>query len=111
MIYSAVQKLIDYAVKNELITNDDVYVVRNQLMEALKLTDWEDNNAVYCGENIDDIIVTTEKDAARLSCCPYFPHYLKSRTFYLPISVHMINRPEEGDFMQMLKKSIDATEL
>ena len=57
------------------------------------------------------LIITTEKDAARLSCCPYFPHYLKSRTFYLPISVHMINRPEEGDFMQMLKKSIDATEL
>jgi hypothetical protein len=56
------------------------------------------------------LIITTEKDAARLACNPYFPHELKPRTFYLPISVYMINRPEEGDFMQMLKKLIDATE-
>lgn len=56
MICNDVQKLIDYAIKKELITNDDIYVVRNQLMEALKLTDWEDNNDVYCGENIDDIL-------------------------------------------------------
>lgn len=47
MICGPVQKLIDYAIKNELITSDDIYVVRNQLMEALKLTDWEDNDAVY----------------------------------------------------------------
>lgn len=57
------------------------------------------------------IIITTEKDAARLSCNPYYPEDLKKRTYYLPISVHMINRPEDGDFMQSLKKSIDATEL
>lgn len=37
MICNDVQKLIDYAIKNELITNDDIYVVRNQLMEALSL--------------------------------------------------------------------------
>lgn len=29
MIYDAVQKLIDYALKNELITADDIYVIRN----------------------------------------------------------------------------------
>lgn len=56
MICGAVQKLIDYAIKNELITNDDIYVVRNQLMEALKLTDWEENDAVYSGESIDEIL-------------------------------------------------------
>ncbi|MDE6454288.1 MAG: tetraacyldisaccharide 4'-kinase [Muribaculaceae bacterium] len=33
------------------------------------------------------IIVTTEKDAVRLSCNPYFPHELKAVTFYLPIKV------------------------
>ena len=44
MICNDVQKLIDYAIKKELITYDDIYVVRNQLMEALKLTDWESNN-------------------------------------------------------------------
>lgn len=37
MICNDVQKLIDYAIKKELITNDDIYVVRNQLMEALSL--------------------------------------------------------------------------
>ncbi|MBQ7007472.1 MAG: galactose-1-phosphate uridylyltransferase, partial [Oscillospiraceae bacterium] len=56
MIYSAVQKLIDYSIKNELITNDDVYVVRNQLMDALKLSDWKDSNAEYCDEAIDEIL-------------------------------------------------------
>ncbi len=56
MIYNAVQKLIDYAIKNELITSDDIYVVRNQLMEALKLTDWEENDIAYSGESIDEIL-------------------------------------------------------
>ena len=56
MICGAVQKLIDYAIKNELITSDDLYVVRNQLMEALKLSDWEENNTEYSGESIDEIL-------------------------------------------------------
>ncbi len=63
MICDAVQKLIDYAMKSELITNDDIYVVRNQLMEALKLTDWEKNNAEYCGESIDEILAPLVKYA------------------------------------------------
>lgn len=57
MICGAVQKLIDYAIKNELITSDDLYVVRNQLMEALKLSDWEENDAVYSGESIDELLL------------------------------------------------------
>ena len=57
MICGAVQKLIDYAIKNELITSDDLYVVRNQLMETLKLTDWEENDAVYSGESIDELLL------------------------------------------------------
>lgn len=57
MICGAVQKLIDYAMKNELITSDDLYVVRNQLMETLKLTDWEENDAVYSGESIDELLL------------------------------------------------------
>ena len=57
MICNAVQKLIDYAIKKELITSDDMYVVRNQLMEALKLTDWEENVAVYSGESIDELLL------------------------------------------------------
>ncbi len=57
MICYAVQKLIDYAIKNELITSDDIYVVRNQLMEALKLSDWEENNTEYSGESIDELLL------------------------------------------------------
>lgn len=56
MICENVQKLIDYALANSLITKDDVYVVRNQLMEALKLTDWEECSGNYAGESIDDIL-------------------------------------------------------
>ncbi len=57
MICYAVQKLIDYAIKNELITSDDLYVVRNQLMGALQFTDWEENDAVYSGESIDELLL------------------------------------------------------
>ncbi len=56
MICKAVQKLIDYAIKNELITSDDLYVIRNRMMETLKLTDWDENNAEYSGESIDEIL-------------------------------------------------------
>ena len=38
---AAVQKLIEYALQKKLITAYDVYVVRNQLMEALHLTEWK----------------------------------------------------------------------
>lgn len=56
MICNAVQKLTSYAMKNALITSDDMYVVRNQLMEALKLTDWTENDAEYSGESVDEIL-------------------------------------------------------
>ena len=56
MICENVQKLIDYALANSLITRDDEYVVRNQLMEALKLTDWQECTGNYSGESIDDIL-------------------------------------------------------
>ncbi|MCH5347568.1 MAG: tetraacyldisaccharide 4'-kinase [Muribaculaceae bacterium] len=36
-------------------------------------------------------IVTTEKDAVRLSNNPYFPHSLKPFIFYIPISVEFID--------------------
>lgn len=33
MICGAVQNLLNYGVKNKLITEDDVYVVRNEIMD------------------------------------------------------------------------------
>lgn len=56
MIYNKLQKLVDYAVKNELIAREDTYVVRNMLMEALKLSDWVPCEAESSGESIDEIL-------------------------------------------------------
>lgn len=57
MIYSAVQTLIDYALKNELITTDDIYVVRNRLMDTMGLSDWEDVTSDCSGKSIDEILL------------------------------------------------------
>lgn len=56
MIYENVQRLIGYALKHDLITSDDVYVVQNGFMDALGLVDFERPDIVYCGESIDDIL-------------------------------------------------------
>ncbi len=56
MICNAIQKLIDYALKKALITADDVYVVRNQLMDALAVDHWEEPIQTYQGESIDDLL-------------------------------------------------------
>ena len=34
MIYDDIQRLISYALKNELIAQEDIYVIRNQLMDV-----------------------------------------------------------------------------
>lgn len=58
------------------------------------------------GEN--KIIVTTEKDAVRLGCNPYFPHELKAATFYLPVKVEFIpgGAAGGGDFAQILRQAL-----
>ena len=56
MIYITIQKLINYALKNDLITQDDIYVVRNQLMEIFKLSNWEETDTEYTNETIDEIL-------------------------------------------------------
>ena len=56
MICDAVQKLMDYAQRCGLITKEDIYVVRNRLMEALALSDWEPSTATCGEESIDEIL-------------------------------------------------------
>lgn len=46
MIYRAINGLIRHAIEADLITNDDIFVVRNQLMDILKLTDWNDKESL-----------------------------------------------------------------
>ena len=41
-IYSLINRLIKYSLKNSLITEDDVMFVRNELMALLHLKDWQD---------------------------------------------------------------------
>ena len=56
MIYDDIERLINYAVNNKLISAEDVYVVRNGFMDALKLTDWEQASPAPSDEPIDDIL-------------------------------------------------------
>ena len=56
MIYSAIEKLINYAIKNDIITCDDIYVVRNELIDALSLSDWQDRGGVWSGESIGELL-------------------------------------------------------
>ena len=50
MIYQSAQKLLDYALHNSLISPVDIYFVRNKLMEALCLSDWEETVSDFSPE-------------------------------------------------------------
>ena len=52
-------------------------------------------------------VITTEKDAVRLSYNPYYPPQLKAVTYYMPIEVRMMESSEDADFITNLKKEID----
>lgn len=56
MICEDLQKLIDYALKNHLIQSADIYVIRNRLMEALNISDWECSDAICSDKSIDEIL-------------------------------------------------------
>lgn len=56
MIYTSVQKLINYVIKNQLITADDIFVVRNSLMEILHLTDWHEVSPADDNSSIDELL-------------------------------------------------------
>lgn len=56
MICGAVQQLINYGIKKNLITEADELVVRNELMEILHLTDWKISEPVEETELIETIL-------------------------------------------------------
>ncbi len=56
MIFGAVQKLMDYALKQGLIMWEDRYVIRNQLLAALELHDWAERGTAYEGECISELL-------------------------------------------------------
>ncbi len=53
------------------------------------------------------VIITTEKDAVRLLHNPYYPSHLKTCTYYLPVAVNMIPGGEDGEFVNVLRDSIN----
>jgi len=56
MICAAVQTLIGYGIRKGLITEDDVFVVRNAFIDVLGLNDWEECTADNTAEDIDAIL-------------------------------------------------------
>ena len=56
MVYDLIQELIVYGIHNKLITEDDEYVVRNQLMDIFQLDDWEDSDVTNANESIEAIL-------------------------------------------------------
>ena len=58
MICADIQKLIDYSIKNDLITKDDELVIRNMLMDVLHVYEWTDaaDNNSDTEASIDDIL-------------------------------------------------------
>lgn len=57
------RRLIGYAKENKLIEAEDEYVIRNQLMEAMRLSDWVESGAAYHGESIDELLEALISDA------------------------------------------------
>ncbi len=51
-----IQNLLDYAIAADLITKDDICVIRNQLMDVMGISDWQDNIGHVNKMEIDDIL-------------------------------------------------------
>lgn len=69
VIYEDIQRLVDYSIKNKLIEPCDELVIRNQLMDALGVYDWEEVNLTDKNEKIDDILNTLTDFACENGVC------------------------------------------
>jgi UDPglucose--hexose-1-phosphate uridylyltransferase len=56
VVCTDIQRLINYSIKNSLIESVDEIVVRNQLMEVLDVTDWQEPEIVEDTLSIDEIL-------------------------------------------------------
>ena len=57
MICEHIQRLINYSIKNDLIDKADEIVIRNMLMDAMRVYDWQDSPVREADESIDDILI------------------------------------------------------
>ena len=56
MICNSIQALLNYGIKNKLITEDDVIVVRNSIMDVLNFNDWNENADADALDSIEAIL-------------------------------------------------------
>lgn len=56
MICDHISRLIDYGVKKNIITLEDIVFVRNRLMDALRVGEWVDSDADSGDMTIDEIL-------------------------------------------------------
>ena len=56
MICNVIQTLLNYAIKHDLITDDDVIVARNAIMNAIDLGDWDYDAKDLELESIEEIL-------------------------------------------------------
>ena len=56
MICNSIQTLLNYSIKNNLITEDDVIVARNSIMNVLELGDWDENAIASDIDSIEAIL-------------------------------------------------------
>lgn len=70
MICTAVQSLIDYGINTSLITQDDEFVIRNELMEILKLTDWREGPKPEHASSIEEILLPLVDYACKQGIIP-----------------------------------------
>ena len=59
MIHADIQRLIDYAINHHLIEKDDELVIRNMLMDALRVYDWPDASPTLSPEATEDLSIDT----------------------------------------------------
>ena len=58
-----IETLVDYAVQDELIGEADRVWARNQLLEALKLDDYEEPESILCPCLLEDMLRAILDDA------------------------------------------------
>ena len=56
MICNSIQTLLNYSIKNKLITEDDIIVARNAIMNVLELGDWDENAIAFDTDSIETIL-------------------------------------------------------
>lgn len=56
MIFEAIERLLDYGIKRNIITVEDTLYVRNRLIDTLGLTDWQDCSAEAGNMTVEEIL-------------------------------------------------------